>query len=381
MYTLILLLTLAYPLKAQFIKTPDQVSPCTNLTALGNSYLEEIKFKMIAGKDIDKTWDQLEKLDKQFPNCLSFKKLNISETDLSKFKKYRSGNDTSFNLDQKDCTEYKVDTSNFPLNDNQGNLEWCFAYSSAHLLSHEEQVKLSAYDLAVTFHNSKNLPDTVNFTVTPGSPIETLNLAIKKTNGVCLEEEVNYTQGDWATLSSMVKNLHDANKKLISIFCENKFNEQETLTNFEADVLRVLDQLSPTKRADAFLNIQCKKRHTFSKNYTAHRMYAPDTKPEKIIEKVDELLSKGKPLTIVYSAELLSSGINFKGKPNHASTIIGREFNPLNGQCEYLIKNTWGKSSCENTSTPSIRCVDGNYWVPRTALKNNSNFISWLTVE
>ncbi|MBC7714327.1 MAG: hypothetical protein H7177_13365, partial [Rhizobacter sp.] len=73
---------------------------------------------------------------------------------------------------------------------------------------------------------------------------------------------------------------------------------------------------------------------------------------------------------------LLSSGVNFHGKPDHESTLIGRKFNPESGQCEYLIKNSWGGGDCQQTS--SIKCEDGNFWVPRTALKNNIDSATWL---
>jgi hypothetical protein len=351
-----------------------EVQSCVQFTSEANTYIEKMKNQMKAGLDIDQNWGLFEKLNNQFPNCVT------NNEDIEKFKKYMTTPDMSFNLDANDCSEYKIDTSNMPHNNNQADLQWCFAFSSSDLISFKEKTRLSAYDIAINYHNNRSYDLKISdFTLRPGRPVEALELTIMKENGICLEDEVNYTNGDWAKMSHMIQSLNSPEKKLSEIFCQNKINDPETHINCLKN-LDVLDLLPVEKRAAAFLDIQCQNRFKLKNKYTAHLMGTNDTvTPEKILEKTDYLLSIGEPLTMVYSAEMLSSGVNFKGTPNHASTVIGRKFNQSTGQCEYLIRNTWGTSSCENKSTKSIRCENGNYWVPRTTLKNNTNYISWLS--
>lgn len=285
-----------------------------------------------------------------------------------------------FNLSEADCTEIKIDTSNMPKNNNQADLQWCFAFSTSDLLSFKEKIKFSAFDIAINYHNKRHYDSKIlNLASRPGRPVEAMDLAITKSDGLCLEDEVNFTNGDWLKLGQVFQDLVTPTKNISEILCDKKLDEHK-LNLSCSDSFNSLDNLMPEKRAEAFLNLQCKSRYKVKQKYNAEFMGTNDSvTPEMIIEKADEVLTTGNPLTLVYSSELLLKGVNYKGIPDHASTIVGRKYNPTSGQCEYLVKNTWGSNSCDTKSEPSIKCEQGNYWVPRTALRNNTNYISWLS--
>jgi hypothetical protein len=284
------------------------------------------------------------------------------------------------NLSESECTEIRIDTSNMPKNNNQADLEWCFAFSTSDLLSFKEKIKLSAYDIAINYHINRHYDSRIsNVASRPGRPVEAMDLAITKTEGLCLEDEVDFTNGDWIKLGHIFQAIVTPTKNMSDIICDKGINETKLNVSC-SDSLNNLDTLVPEKRAEAFLNLQCRNRYKVKNKYKAQFMGTNDlVTSEMILAKADEVLSKGDPLTMVYSSEMLLEGVNYKGTPNHASTIIGRKFNPTNGQCEYLIKNTWGSDSCETKSTKTIKCDQGNYWVPRTTLNNNTNYISWLS--
>ncbi len=61
----------------------------------------------------------------------------------------------------------------------------------------------------------------------------------------------------------------------------------------------------------------------------------------------------------------------------HASSIIGRRSN--RGQCQYLIKNSWG-SSCSGYD-PRTECEGGKLWVDARALINNVIFVQGLSTK
>lgn len=88
-------------------------------------------------------------------------------------------------------------------------------------------------------------------------------------------------------------------------------------------------------------------------------------------------IEEGLPISIGYHSALLYDGENKVGSIDHASTVIGRKFNAESGNCEYLIKNSWGtREDCQETAT--IRCENGNYWVSRTSLKKNIGSATWI---
>ena len=49
----------------------------------------------------------------------------------------------------------------------------------------------------------------------------------------------------------------------------------------------------------------------------------------------------------------------------HASVVAGREFNPKTGECEYLIKNSWGRGAKYDSS---LRAEEGYVWMPKSYL-------------
>ncbi|MBC7714998.1 MAG: hypothetical protein H7177_16750, partial [Rhizobacter sp.] len=103
----------------------DKIPSCKLLIAEAKKSIIEMRDNMKAGKDIDIAFDLLEKKIKQYSDCLSFKKLLLSNNQVAKFRAYTYTPDRTFNLKRKDCSEYKVDTTNMPKNNDQGPLGWC----------------------------------------------------------------------------------------------------------------------------------------------------------------------------------------------------------------------------------------------------------------
>ncbi len=142
-------------------------------------------------------------------------------------------------------------------------------------------------------------------------------------------------------------------------------------------MVELLDKLSNDKKIAAFLDMKCKKRFQFKGKYDFYRSstLAGDSQDD-VINDLDELLLKNSPGVINYNSNLLTKGQNHSSSvSDHVSTVIARKYNKSLGRCEYLIKNSWG-SDC--VDTPSLRCEKGNYWVSRTALRNNLTSVEWM---
>ncbi|MDO9182937.1 MAG: hypothetical protein Q7U04_11045 [Bacteriovorax sp.] len=380
MNNILYLLILIYPLG---IFAEVVIPDCAKIFIDGKDLVKKIEINISKGEDIDDLFRDLQKSIEKNDQCKTYEKLKINDDQIAKYRKQIYGYDRSFNLKEENCSEFKIDTSNMPDNNNQKSLEWCFAYSAVDLISFAEKKKFSIYDLALLYHNQNQVQSKtkqlVDYTKEGGNASVMLKNIFASPKGLCLENEVNFTGGDWEKLSETFLKLTSPDKKLEQIICENQFNEKEIFSNLSADIIKALDKLSAEKRAAALLDIKCQNRQKLSKKYKINESANYNGSTNKtIIEKIDEVLAAGIPLNISYAGELLLSGVNFVGEPDHASTVIGRKFNKASGQCEYLIKNSWGAVvDCQSTS--SIKCENGNYWVPRTALKNNIRRATWLT--
>jgi len=55
---------------------------------------------------------------------------------------------------------------------------------------------------------------------------------------------------------------------------------------------------------------------------------------------------------------------------NHASVIMGRQFNNETGKCQYMIQNSWG-TDC-SYYPDHLKCEDGKYWIDEDLLKTSA---------
>lgn len=283
----------------------------------------------------------------------------------------------SFASFSEDCKDVLVETKHMPKNNNQGNLNWCFAWTAADLLSTFEETPLSAYDIALQYHNHEAIRDesVKKYTDVGGNDGAALIVALQG-KGPCLERETNYTGGDWEKLSAMIEELSDPDKTLIDSICDHGFREEGPFKGLSSEIIKILNKLSGDKKMAALLDVTCSERHQFKNKYGVGTRAIENFSQDKIMEKLDSLLNAKSPAAIAYNVDLIMAPADFKAEEaNHSSTIIGRRKNPESGQCEYLIKNSWG-DRCPKRAT--VECTKGNYWVPRETLKNNVFEINWL---
>lgn len=87
---------------------------------------------------------------------------------------------------------------------------------------------------------------------------------------------------------------------------------------------------------------------------------------DEFIRTIDEQLEKGSIVGISYLASILYSEDSLLKDTAHASSIVDRRFSEKSGQCEYLIRNSHGKS-CSPYSK-KLDCKDGQIWLPKDQL-------------
>lgn len=363
---------------------------CSKIKAEIDKTIKSIRLNYKDKKDVEDELNIYFSLVDSLKRCpvVTQKKITlISDNEIAKYRVSIHAPDRSYELPEESCTEVKVSTDKMPKNSNQNNLGWCFAWTAADLISFHEDVKVSAYDIALQYHNSDETKESsasfykpdVKVTDRGGFTLDAVRIA-SGPKGICTEESTNLMHEQWDLNSSLIQMLIDSEKSLHENLCSFHIYARNLFSGINPDIVKILDKLPNDKKWAALLDIGCRERHIVKNEYRLLNLYLdrPGVTKDKIIDRLDKVLSKNEPVTIGYDSQLLYSGQNYIGKnTDHASTIIGRKFNRATGQCEYLIKNSWGSADdCQKTS--SIRCEKGNYWVSRTSLRNNATEVTWM---
>ncbi len=277
---------------------------------------------------------------------------------------------------EDNCGTASVNTENMPKNNDQSNLAWCFAWSAADLISFYEARAFSSYDIALKYHNRypNNDPD-VKLTELGGSIDSTL-VMLQNTPSLCLEKDTNYTDGNWGELSDLIQSFDDDNLDLSQIICSKKLQSLDAIKNLSSDILKIIQALPRNNRLAAIVEMSCGNRQKIKDQYSVSSRKAAYDGPDKLMNQLDEILSKNEPVSIGYDIDQILKQPEDESAPYpHASTVIGRRLNPKSKQCEYLIKNSWG-NSCPKKS--KVECMDGNLWVAKEVLKNSLSEVSFM---
>lgn len=283
------------------------------------------------------------------------------------------------NLYAEDCSDRSVDTSFMPKNNNQNQHNWCVFWASADLYSFYEKEPLSSYDLALQYFNNDQVrEEEIKDYTDIGANMTAALILGQQAKGVCLESQTNYTNSDWAELSVMIKKISDPKKDLLKIICENQYQHSLPFKEISPDILKILNQLSGDKKTAALLDVSCGKRHQFKAKYGVGNRSIENFPPEKMLEKLDQLLEQKLPATISYDWDFIINSPDYVGsEANHTSTIIGRRINPKTLKCEYQIKDSAG-NRCPKKTQYECNKENGTLWIPRENILKNIFEINWL---
>ena len=98
-------------------------------------------------------------------------------------------------------------------------------------------------------------------------------------------------------------------------------------------------------------------------------------KGPKIFNRVHKQLEEGGLVGLDYDSRVLEKFKNYGFGLNdlHTSVLLGRQWNTERNECEYLVRDSFGKE-CKNYD-PGTRCHDGYVWLPETIIYQNMTSI------
>jgi hypothetical protein len=158
-----------------------------------------------------------------------------------------------------------------------------------------------------------------------------------------------------------------SDQEIAEFFCQTTGNKAIELVDnlLLEDIIEVLKSPHFTNYAERLQKIACKDRIEV-KGEIAY-WNAAEYDQVELYDYIDSLLDEDEILGISYNTEM--AGDNPEDAGDHASTIVGRQWNESSKQCEYIIRNSWGPN-CDSYPA-GMRCEGGYFWVTKDDLKQH----------
>lgn len=288
-----------------------------------------------------------------------------------------------------------------PLRD-QDSIGWCYGFTGADLLSHylyktqarevvgpdknadyrSRAYAVSGVGLSVFFNRRKNAQYFLNVEKVKSSSelakkykknvvpeTGSIDAAIRaaKSDGFCFEKDLpSENFGYVLDNRCAVKGKCDLGEMLKIVFdeAESGINclPKPAIKKFfplltETRIRYILTFSERMSAIDRLAGAACKKqfkKHLFSENEPAIKYHtlndpkSPRFKPEyekhtvdELLKDINEALDRGTPVGIAYYSDFLVKENAGEGSP-HASSLVGKRFNPETCEVEYILRNSWG---------------------------------------
>ena len=286
---------------------------------------------------------------------------------------------------------------------NQSDVGWCYAFAAADMATYYLGQRVSAVDIAANFISRD--PVTGSMRNTPGLSGERIMhwsasngtyeggiigaaLAGENDRGFCSENLVrsdnfpDYTKVD-ETLGQFTKAIFDFDRRLNNM--DGKLNNKVCRDGGVAiraifpkgnikDIVNILNQYDYDQSWRVMTDAVCEGNRTKLPANFKVRVNNGDRNSQ--LSQIDKALNSGDIVGIGYDyAKLVydTTGTVISrwyspapAQGGHASTVVGRRFNPRSKTCEYAIRNTAG-AYCDPGFTRE-QCHDGYMWVEKENL-------------
>ncbi len=317
-------------------------------------------------------------------------------------------------LAEQSC-EYRNLENQFGPVRNQGEVGWCYAFAGADLIGAALGVKppdtVSAFDVAVGYYSldfdkaKKNIGNlglpteaVVPFTraieriaktneVFKGLPFEkreggyfaqaigTYSLR----GGVCLESKFpSEESGISDFISKKIKSI-ESDHNFVRPSCTGGTGQYSAKAQIES--LRNNVYEIAAKLIDQDANKKCEPRTPLSGPILSRSLSKENG---DVVAKINEKLDQKSPIGISYDpcglveAKDKIENEETREECNHASVVIGRQFNKKTNSCDYLVRNSWGTDCSGYRKDIRENCKQGNFWVSESELNEIVDGVTWI---
>ncbi|WP_142699474.1 C1 family peptidase [Bdellovibrio sp. ZAP7] len=290
--------------------------------------------------------------------------------------------------ERKVCTSVDM-SKDMPPARNQDSVGWCYAFTAADLMSYKLKKNISAVDIALAYQDDwisgmdRGILGTAAPDIRGGFTDKALQMASK--NGFCLESELPSEDNQGGNFAANLKELDIYGRNQIlsqNLACNDLYTEAKKMFP-KINLTDVQDVVNKTVEEDFILGLRnktCKNRIQAKPEVVIVQRKGffnglKDTvdsavSEEKYAQIIDEQLSANNPLSLGIDSHAIYDRRAPASTPSsasfHAVTLVGRRFNEKTGQCEYKIKNSWGKGC--SSPDKSYNCSQGQFWMSKPDL-------------
>lgn len=272
---------------------------------------------------------------------------------------------------------------------NQNNVSWCFAHAASDYLQYTYQVpeQISAADVAINYSqtSASKLVHFFKSIFDPKSkplPAQTglIMIAVKKIipQGYCPESalpsdewtrvstdgrenqiEIKQSILDTASLQKKVKNGDYRSASELPWYFKFKNIDRDTF----------FDILKYSKKSKLMLSLRsaaCKnERKPFGNQPIGVNFYI---RGKNTFKHMNASFDRGMPVTIDFFSDIFRHFDRPKNNFNDLHTVLvyARKYDESTGQCNYLIKDSYGQQCTKYD--PKISCEGGYVWLPENKL-------------
>lgn len=278
---------------------------------------------------------------------------------------------------------------------NSSSTNWCFAYTSADLLSQKLKVNISAIDLGYGFVEAKEKKENSQtgivaalsrffstptmFPLLQGGFVDQA-IQSRQDVGFCREEDLpsRNLEGHESLFA-----LYDSIRK----FVEKSDNKKGLCTN--SQILKQFPKVQLNEMQEILLNAKAHEvAFELAKKSCKNRIipeekleieYASKSRfesTEAFWGAVSNNISENRILAVSLNYYALK-GLEGEKFSNHSVTLVGRKWDPVRKKCTYLVRNSEG-NNCSLYSPNYICESDGHVWIPEEILMKNISTMTSL---
>jgi hypothetical protein len=330
--------------------------------------------------ELDKAKEQIEHYSKYrdvSPEIEKFKnysaKLKADQSEVNKYSSYYTGiGKKSGSSEAKKC-QPSVDMRNSALGDvrDQDSVGWCYAFAGSDLLTYKLGKKISPADIAMNNNDGwvNNLFKKAGWGEQDfdigwaSSAIE----ATKAKGGACLEASLRSEDNGYSSLFSTLEEINKSKKNTSSPSSFSCVSAVKSIFPNLAprEIQEAVDKLGRTELLNMLSDKACKPRLNIAGLKTQSHSAIFESGRNQLFDEIDKQFSKKNIVAIAYNANSLYDK-DTKSFGFHESVLVGRRYNQKNGECEYLVRNSWGRGCSSYDSY--FDCEQGNIWVPKSVL-------------
>ncbi len=254
---------------------------------------------------------------------------------------------------------------------NQGRMGWCASFVTADLVSFRQRRKISALGVAIHYTNRttdfqtrlQRREQNLVPVLMPAGSNSGIVIGTLRGRFQCLESDLPSDDNTINTLRgtleriAQIKREYDQTKQCPAPAIQTVRSMFPRLTSPEViNILRISALQDVHKN---FLYRNCRSNYISVENTAL-------TLSQKWND-MDAQLTRGNLVAFAYNDNVLKNTRDMSSHRGHTSSLIGRRMR--NGQCEYLVRNSWGRSCGYYDKT--LSCEQGNVWVPKSILSRS----------